>query len=82
MRNMALEYVIALQPYHIGVIFRFKKTINLRICKASITTEEPQDVRESVTGNNWFQNTLPVIGLNTVNYRLMTIFCVMLICGP
>ena len=64
---MAMKYVIALQPYHIGVIFRFKKTINLRICKASIATEEPRGVRGSVTGNDGFQDVLPVVGTMNIS---------------
>ena len=62
-----MEYVITFQPYCIEVIFGFKKTINLRICKASITAEEPRDVRGSVTGNDWFQNALPVVGTMNIS---------------
>jgi len=67
MFNMPMEYVIAFQPYRIGVIFRFKKTINLRICKASIPSEEPRDVRGSVTGDDGLQNVLPVVGTMNVS---------------
>ncbi len=45
MRNMALEYVITLQPYHIGVIFRFKKTINLRTRVARLFPNEASLLR-------------------------------------
>ena len=67
MVNFVVQYLVTFQPYRIEVIFRFKKTINLRICKASIPSEEPRDVRGSVTGDDGFQNVLPVVGTMNVS---------------
>ena len=59
---MALEYVITYQAYRIGVIFRFKKTVYVRISESCIASEKPSDIKVSVTAYDWFQNVLPVIG--------------------
>jgi len=40
MLNLFIQNSIRLQSDGIEVIFRFKKTIYLRICKSSISTEE------------------------------------------
>ena len=62
MINMLVEYIIALQPYCIEVIFGFKKAVYVGISKCRITTKIPDDGFVSITLDHRLENTLPVVG--------------------
>ncbi len=67
MLDLTIQKVICFQTYYVEIILGFQKSIDLRVSKSRIATEEPQDVIASITGNDWFQNALLVIGAMNVS---------------
>ena len=58
----ALQVLVARKTDGVQEILFFQKRVEVRVGKRGVTSEESADIRISVTGHDWLQHTVPIVG--------------------